>query len=706
MVTGIPEQWPRDPDERSLARLEWLRRLGDGWRDFDESALRGLVALLREEVELHDRRYYVYDRPLVPDADYDFEFRLLETIEQAHPELQDPNSPTQRVGAPPRDGMQKLRHDTPMLSIDDAFSDEEVVAFEERALRALGLETPPWHYAVEVKLDGLACNLVYVNGRLASAATRGDGIVGEDVTANIRTIRSVPLQLFGDDLPTHVEIRGEVIMTHDAFRQVNAELEAAGQAPFVNPRNAAAGSLRQLDPEVTRRRRLSFYAYGCGLWAGGNPPDSHFVLLDQLHQWGVPVNPYRDRVDTLAEAIAWFHEMEQRRASLPFDIDGVVIKVDEMDWWTQLGTTARSPRWVIARKFQPEEATTTLLNVRFQVGRTGKVTPVAELEPVFVGGVTVSNATLHNRDEMNRFGTLHVGDRLVVRRAGDVIPEIVRRVAEGDGPEIHFPDACPECGTPLVQQGAYDLCPNRTGCPAQIRGRLLHWASRHAMDIDLLGDKTVDALLDAGLVDDLADLYRLTPEQLQQLPLFAEKKAQALVDAIAASKHRTMDRFIYALGIRHVGRETARLIAARIQEPRELFDKPESWYEDIDGIGPEIARSCASFFASEDNRALVERLLEVGVAPEPTRVEVVADSDLAGKTIVFTGALEHMTRDQAKDLARQLGAKASGSVSKKTDLVVAGPGAGSKLAKAEQLGIEIWDEARFLEAVRAAGIDI
>jgi DNA ligase (NAD+) len=692
-----------DESRRSRERLDYYRSLGDGWRRLPQADVERLVRELREEIRLHDRRYYIDDRPLIADADYDFEFRLLRALESAFPNLVDPDSPTQKVGGAPREGFVKVPHGQPMLSIEDLFSDEELTAWEQRALRALAVGKPTWAYACEAKLDGVACNLTYVQGRLVLAATRGDGFVGEDITANVRTIRTLPLRLSGHDLPERIEIRGEVVMTRKAFARLNAALEMADEPTFANPRNAAAGSLRQLDPAVTRARELNFFAYGIGE-CKGKLPRGHHEILERIGEWGVPINPERALAANLDAVRGFVADLGRRRAELPFDIDGVVIKIDDTSLWTELGATARTPRYVAARKYPPEEATTTLRSVRFQVGRTGKVTPVAELDPVRVGGVTITNATLHNRSEMERFGTLHVGDRLVVRRAGDVIPEIVRRIAVGNGARINFPTHCPMCGTELVEDGALQRCPNSKGCREQQVGALLHWASRDAMDIRALGDKTAELLIEHRLVSTPADLYALRAEQLVDLPLFGSKKAALLIDAIAASRHRDLDRLIFALGIRHVGREAARALAQRVGSLSELVGRDAAYFETIPGIGPEIARALAAYFSDPQTVKFLAALVAAGVAPRHGPTNAALPPLFAGKTVVFTGALDHFTRESAQNLIRRLGGRAATSVSRNTDLVVAGHGAGSKLAKAEELGVEVIDEKAFLKRLQDAGV--
>ncbi len=715
MMTAVSSQLPcrqylmpdtaNDNDRRSLDRLARYREMGDRWQELATDDAAGLIAELRNELRLHDRRYYIDDRPLLPDADYDFEFRLLQQLEERFPEHQTDDSPTVRVGGAPRESFVKVEHRSPMRSIEDAFDDDDVRAFEQRALRLLELDTPGWSYVAEVKLDGLAINLVYEQGKLTSAATRGDGQVGEDVTANARAIRSIPLLLAGSDVPDIIEVRGEVVMPRAAFDAMNQRLADNGEDPYVNPRNAAAGSLRQLDPDITRQRDLRFYCYGTGI-IEGQQFDRYDQVVEALQSWGVPVNPERCDPTNLDGAMAFFDDIGTRRSELPFEIDGVVIKINELAIQQELGTTARAPRFALARKFEPEEATTRLDSIRFQVGRTGKVTPVAELDPVFVGGVTVSNATLHNRDEMARHGALAPGDLLVVRRAGDVIPEVVRRVSESGKPPIPFPATCPSCGTPIVDEGGLQFCDNNLECPAQVRASLIHWASRRALDVRILGEKTVDLLLEHELVRRIPDLYRLDRADLLQLPLFGDKKADLLLAALDQSRTAPLERFLFALGIRHIGREVARVIATRAGDLSGVMALNHDQLLDLDGIGPEIATSLVNWLGTEANRAMINDLTQLGFAPQPVAVPQSGDGIFAGLTIVFTGSLETVSRDQAQEIARRLGGQATSSVSRKTDLVVAGPGAGSKLAKAEKLEIPVIDEQEFLQRVRSTGIEI
>jgi len=695
--------------QKSLARVETYRKLAQHAETLTWAQATETVDMLRDEIQQHNRRYYREAAPIISDADYDMLFRLLQRIEQQFPELADPNSPTQQVGSRPAATFQKRRHLQPMQSIDDVFDDDELRAFEARAKRALGLapdQPPPWHYAAEAKLDGIAANLLYVDGQLVAAATRGDGRVGEDITANIKQVDNVPLRLTGDTRPNRVEIRGEVIMTKAKFTQLNEALAANGEPTFANPRNAAAGSLRQLDPSVTQRRELTFYAYGTGA-ADQSIADTHGGVLAALKAWDVPVNPEPEQKHfaDLDEVIACYHAISERRNALAFEIDGLVIKIDELAYWRELGSTARAPRYMAARKFPPAEATTRLQAVRFQVGRTGKVTPVADLEPVPIGGVTITHASLHNGSELARHA-LHPGDVVIVRRAGDVIPELIHNTGGGHGSRIAMTPNCPSCGTTLVHEGALEFCPNRLACPAQLRGALIHWASRPAMDIRQLGPKTIDALLAATLINDVADLYQLRQQDVETLPLFAKRKAERLIEGIANSKRQPAERVLFALGIRHVGREVARTVCTVVNDLRELADSSIETLTRIDGIGPEISTSIHDFMHVSHNQTLLDRLAEAGVRMQTDAGNTpIVDSPLAGKRVVFTGTLEQATREEAQGLVRRLGGQPTGSVSKTTDLVVAGPGAGSKAAKAEQLGVEIISEASFWRLVESAQAD-
>ncbi len=655
------------------------------------------IARLREEIIEHNRRYHVLDDPLITDAEYDRLLRRLQELERAHPELVVPDSPTQRVGAVVQGAFASVRHELPMLSLDNAFSEQDLRDFDRRVRERLAQPDAAIEYACEPKLDGIAVNLRYEQGRLVSAATRGDGSTGEDITANIRTLASVPLCLHGSGWPAVLDVRGEVFMPHAGFEAFNARARAAGEKPFVNPRNAAAGSLRQLDPRITAQRPLQWYAYGIGSVDGGRLPDRHSEILQALKGWGCPVNPETRVVQGVEACLAYYQALQQRRAALPYDIDGIVFKVNRLDLQQRLGFVSRAPRWAVAHKFPAQEEMTCLLGVEFQVGRTGALTPVARLEPVFVGGVTVSNATLHNMDEVERLG-VRIGDTVIVRRAGDVIPQVAGVVPErrpAGAPGIRLPAQCPVCGSAVSRDPgeAVARCSGGLVCPAQRKEAIKHFAARRAMDIGGLGDKLVDQLVDAGLVHAVPDLYRLQPDALAALERMGEKSAGKLLAAIAASRHTTLPRFLFALGIREVGEATARSLALHFGSLDALQAADEAALQAVPDVGPVVARHVAGFFANERNRLIIKELLALGVQwPAVGRAQ---GRPLDGKTCVLTGTLQSMSRDEAKERLQALGASVAGSVSARTDFVIAGPGAGSKRAKAESLGLRILDEAAF-----------
>ncbi|SFC93416.1 DNA ligase (NAD+) [Thiohalospira halophila DSM 15071] len=658
----------------------------------DDPAAR--VRELREAIDYHNYRYYVLDDPEIPDAEYDRLLRELQELEAAHPELVTADSPTQRVGAAPVSELGEVAHEIPMLSLANAFSEEELAAFDERLRRELGVETIT--YAAEPKLDGLAVSLLYVDGELVRGATRGDGTTGEDVTHNVRTIGAIPLRLRGEDWPRRLEVRGEVYMSHAGFQQLNEDRRAAGEEPFVNPRNAAAGSLRQLDPRITARRPLAFYAYGTGVSEGGEIADSHHESLQRLRDWGLPVSDEVQRAEGMAACIDYFRRMGERRASLAFDVDGVVFKVDDRARRERLGFVARSPRWAIAAKFPPEEELTTLRAVEWQVGRTGALTPVARLDPVFVGGATVTNATLHNEDEIRR-KDVRIGDTVTVRRAGDVIPEVVgvvesRRPEGAEAPQR--PDHCPVCGSEVVRlEGeAVARCTGGLYCPAQRRAALEHFASRRAMDIDGLGEKVIQQLVERELVRDVADLYHLDAATLEGLDRMAEKSAANLVAALEASRETTLPRFLFALGIREVGEATAAGLARHFGTLERLMAADEEELQQVPDVGPVVAESVATFFRQPHNREVIQHLIDAGVHWQEAEPDT-GPKPLEGLTVVLTGTLAERTRDEAGAALEALGAKVTSSVSKKTDYVVAGEAAGSKREKAEELGITILDDA-------------
>ncbi|KGE03419.1 NAD-dependent DNA ligase LigA [Pseudohaliea rubra] len=657
------------------------------------------AAELRETLERWNYQYHVLDQPSVPDAEYDRALRELQMLEAQHPSLLRPDSPTRRVGAEPLAAFASVRHEQPMLSLDNAFSDEEFEQFYRRVLDRLGTPEAALDFACEPKLDGVAVSLLYRAGALVRAATRGDGTTGEDITDNVATIRSVPLRLRGSGYPAELEVRGEVYMLHEGFAQLNREAAARGEKGFVNPRNAAAGSLRQLDSRVTAQRPLQLCCYGVGQVSGGTLPDNHWKLMQRLHDWGLRINSESALVTGIDGCFDYYRRLEARRADLPYAIDGIVYKVNDLALRGRLGYVARAPRWAIARKFPAEEELTRLLAVEFQVGRTGAITPVARLEPVFVGGVTVSNATLHNLDEVERLGVL-VGDTVIVRRAGDVIPQLVSVVAERrpeDATPIVPPTACPVCGSAVEREegGAVLRCLGGLVCPAQRMAALRHFASRRAMDIDGLGDKLVEQLVKRGLVETVDDLYGLRRDDLRTLDRMGEKSADNLLAALEKSKLTTLPRFLYALGIREVGEATARSLANAFGSYEALAEASEERLLAVDDVGPVVADHLRQFFDDCATQAVVRALRKAGV--HWSEIEATADrAPLAGQTWVVTGKLERMTREEAGAALQALGARVAGSVSAKTHTLVAGPGAGSKLAKAEALEVPIIDEAAFL----------
>ena len=662
---------------------------------------------LEKDLERWNYEYYVLDAPSVPDSEYDKAFQELSDLEKKYPQLKSAASPTERVGGAARSDLAKVKHAVPMLSIhtETDFEAEGARAFDDRVRKGLGLSEsdPEVEYDVELKFDGLAMNLRYEKGVLVSAATRGDGLVGEDVTANVKTIRTVPLQLPAG-VPDVLEVRGEVIMHKADFERLNDEQKMEGHKPFVNPRNAAAGCLRQLDPKVTAKRKLSFYAYGLGE-VSAPLALTHSGTLDCLQKWGFPVASQR-RVVKGWKALAEFHDwVKSIRQTLPFEIDGVVYKVNSLAEQNELGFISREPRWACAHKYPPEEALTVVEDIDVQVGRTGKLTPVARLKPVFVGGVTVSNATLHNEDFIAELG-LKIGDTVVVRRAGDVIPEVVRVLPErrtGAEKDFVMPDHCPVCGSETFrdEEEKDTRCTGGLFCPAQRRESLVHFASRLALNIDGLGEKVIDQLLEAGLIQTPADLYRITEEKLLTLERFGKKSATNLVEAIEKSKETTLARFIYALGIRHVGESTARDLAQHFRSLEALMSADADALLKVNDVGEVIAQSIIHFFEEPHNRHVIENLLDLGVHwPTP---EASAVNDLvSGKTFVLTGTLPSMGREEAKALLLAQGAKVASSVSKKTDYVVAGAEAGSKLEKAQALGVAVIDEAKMLEMLKGA----
>ena len=670
-----------------------------------EAELQQRLAELRREIEQHNYRYYILDEPQVPDAEYDRLLQQLRELEAAHPEWVTPDSPTQRVGTAPADEFAEVRHRVPMLSLDNAFSADDVLNFDRRVRERLGREGAV-RYSAEPKLDGLAISVIFERGVFVRAATRGDGATGEDVTANVRTIRSMPLRLRGA-APALVEARGEVFMPVAGFERLNAEAAARGEKMFVNPRNAAAGSLRQLDPQVTAARPLEIFFYGLGAQEGLDLPARHSDILALLAKWGLRVCPETRTVEGAEGCLDYYRQIGARRASLAYQIDGVVYKVDELAAQTTLGFVARAPRWAVAHKFPAEEALTRLRDVEFQVGRTGALTPVARLEPVFVGGVTVSNATLHNMDEVLR-KDVRIGDTVVVRRAGDVIPEVARVMLgrrPADARSIVMPAACPVCASPVQREGdeAVARCTGGYRCSAQRKERLRHFASRRALDIEGLGEKLVEQLVDAGLAQSPADLFMLSRQSLAELDRMGEKSADNLLRAIERAKSTTFARFLFALGIRDVGEATAANLATHFGSLEALMQADLHRVQQAPDVGPVIAARVVEFFADPANRVVLERLQVAGVNWPAPRVIAADGAPLAGLTFVLTGTLESMAREAAEDALRALGAKASGSVSAKTSYLIAGRDAGSKLRKASDLGVPILDEAalqRILETKR------
>ncbi|MBT3027395.1 MAG: NAD-dependent DNA ligase LigA [Candidatus Thiodiazotropha sp. (ex Ctena orbiculata)] len=662
------------------------------------------IESLREEINYHNRQYYVFDDPKISDAAYDRLLRELTQLESAYPQLVTPDSPTQRVGDKPLEGFDEVVHRLPMLSLDNAFDEAEMGEFERRIRDRLKLDgDEAIRYLAEPKLDGLAVNLRYEQGKLVQAATRGDGSRGEDVTSNVRTIKAIPLSLQGDDWPGILEVRGEVFMPHAGFEALNRRARETGEKGFVNPRNAAAGSLRQLDPRLTAKRPLSFYAYGLGEVVPAPIAEQQSASIRRLQQWGLPISPLQDVVTGVDGCIDYFQRIVQQRDELAYDIDGVVFKVDELELQQQLGFVSRAPRWAIAYKFPAQEETTQVEAIEFQVGRTGAITPVARLAPVFVGGVTVSNATLHNMDEVMR-KDVRPGDRVIVRRAGDVIPEVVSVVAEkrqAGARRVSLPTACPVCGSDIIKpEGeAVARCSGGLYCPAQRKQALKHFASRKAMDIEGLGDKLVDQLVEQELVDTPADLFDLTLAQLSALERMAEKSAQNLLQALEKSRSTTLERFLFALGIREVGEATAQSLANQFTSLDAIEEADEESLQETPDVGPIVAAHIHTFFRQPHNREVIGQLLAAGIHWPAVEREPVEDRPLSGKTVVITGTLS-MPRDEIKQILQGLGAKVTGSVSKKTDYLLAGDAAGSKLAKAEKLDIAILDEAALQDLLR------
>ena len=656
------------------------------------------------ELNQHNHRYYVLDNPSVPDSEYDRQMRKLQDMEVSHPDIATEDSPTQRVGGMALQSFSQIKHGLPMLSLDNAFSDAELQDFERKVKDRLN-QTTDIEYVCEPKLDGAAVSILYRDGVLVYGATRGDGNVGEDITANVRTIKSVPLKLQGDNIPHLLEVRGEIYLPKVGFDALNEAARAVGGKTFVNPRNAAAGSLRQLDSKVTASRPLEMCAYSVGQYQAERTPTTHQDMLQALCGWGFKLNDYVETVTGVDACADYYQRLAKRRNKLPYDIDGIVYKVNELALQERLGFVAKAPRWAIARKFPAQEEMTQLLGVEFQVGRTGAITPVARLDPVFVGGVTVSNATLHNRDEIERLG-VRIGDVVIIRRAGDVIPQIAKVVLEKrplDAEVIVFPERCPVCQSSVQRNTgeAVARCSGGLFCGAQIKEAIKHFASRKAMDIDGLGDKLVELMVDKAIIFSVADLYELDESRLVGLERMAEKSVANLVAAIDVSKETTLAKFLYALGIREVGEATAQTLANNFGAIEMIAQSSVEELLEIDDIGPVVARHIANFFRNPDNLSIIEALRNAGVKWPDIDLLSQGAQPLKGQTWVLTGGMQVMSRAEAKDALQALGAKVASSVSAKTSQVVAGPGAGSKLTKAEKLGIAVMDEAELMAFLSA-----
>lgn len=662
------------------------------------------VHRLRDKINYHNYRYYVLDDPEIPDAEFDKLFRELQSLEHQYPDLVTEDSPTQRVGAAPLKEFGEVKHKVPMLSLANAFDEEELTGFGKRISEILGKKITDIEFIAEPKLDGLAVNIRYENGKLVQGSTRGDGERGEDITQNIRTIKSIPLSLVGKKIPDVLEVRGEVFMSKQGFNALNRSQEKAGAKTFANPRNAAAGSLRQLDSSITATRPLEFYAYGVGEVKNGNIGKSQDDLLQHLKQWGIRISPEVKVVKGIKGCLSYYEKITPRREKLNYEIDGVVYKVNLFSQQEELGFVSRAPRWAIAHKFPAQEAMTTINAIDVQVGRTGILTPVARLEPVEVGGVTVTNATLHNQDEIERLD-VRVGDTVVIYRAGDVIPKVDRVIRErrpAKTRKFRMPAKCPECDSEVerIEDEAATRCTGGLFCPAQRKNSIKHFNSRRAMDIDGVGDKLVDQLVDKGLIEDAADQYSLTVDQLAGLERMAKKSAENVINALEKSKVTSFARFIYALGIRDVGEATAQNLAQHYEDLDAVMKADEESLQQVTDIGPIVAHHIVSFFKQQHNKDVIKKLLKAGINWPTVSRGTTKDSPVAGKTMVITGTLSSMKRDELKSLLQELGAKVTGSVSKNTDYVVVGADPGSKYDKAQKLGIEILDEAAVLKLIK------
>lgn len=666
-------------------------------------SLQQQIDTLRQDLRRYEYEYHVLDNPTIPDAEYDRLFHQLKALEAAHPELITADSPTQRVGAKPLSGFAQIRHEIPMLSLDNAFSDEEFYAFVKRIEDRLIRLPEPLTFCCEPKLDGLAVSILYVNGVLTQAATRGDGTTGEDITANIRTIRNIPLQLLMDNPPARLEVRGEVFMPHAGFERLNQQALEKGEKTFANPRNAAAGSLRQLDPKITSKRPLVLNAYGIGIAEGVDLPNTHYDRLQWLKSIGIPVNPEIRLCNGTDEVLDFYRDIQNKRSSLGYDIDGTVLKINDIALQEKLGFISKAPRWAIAYKFPAQEELTRLNDVEFQVGRTGAITPVAKLEPVFVAGVTVSNATLHNGDEIERLD-IAIGDTVVIRRAGDVIPQIIgvlhdRRPA--DARPIVFPETCPVCDSAIVRiEGeAVARCTGGLFCAAQRKEALKHFVSRKAMDIDGVGGKLIEQLVDRELVHTPADLFKLDLTTLTRLERMGAKSAENALASLEKAKNTTLARFIFALGIREVGEATALNLANHFKTLEALQNADLEALKQVPDVGEVVANRILAFWHEPHNVAVVNDLIAQGVHWETVETKEVTENRFKGKTVVLTGTLTQMGRNEAKALLQEMGAKVSGSVSAKTDFVIAGDAAGSKLTKAQELGVTVLTEEEFLAQI-------
>ena len=682
------------------------------------------AAALRSAIDDANHRYYVLDDPSIPDAEYDRLMRELEALEAAHPELATPDSPTRRVGARASGGFAQVEHALPMLSLSNAFTDEEAAAFVRRIAQTLGRDESKLVFSAEPKLDGLAISLRYEDGVFVQGATRGDGAVGEDVTANLRTVKAIPLKLRGDDWPGVLEVRGEVYMPKAAFEAFNERARKRGERTLANPRNGAAGSLRQLDPAITASRPLAFYAYAIGEVRGGKLPPSHLETLKRLREWGLPVSPQVERAEGLDGLLDYYRRMGAQRDALPYDIDGVVYKLDRYDQQNEMGFVSRAPRWALAHKYPAQEKDTIVESIEINIGRTGAATPFAVMQPVQVGGVTVTKATLHNMDQVARLD-VRAGDTVIVRRAGDVIPEVVRVNLERRPPGAkpwRMQKHCPVCGSAIVREEGEVVarCTGGLVCAAQRTQAIAHFASRRAMDIDGLGERYIEDLIAFDYLHSPADLYKLTVDDLLAMKRRGEERdglvpetvkagkiatkwAENLIEAIEASKFTTFERFLYALGIPEVGEATAKTLARHFGSLEVLMHAGEADLTEVSDVGPIMAGHIAAFFAEPRNRSVIAALQKAGVHWKESAPQRKAEGPLAGQTVVLTGGLSSLTRDEARDKLEALGAKVAGSVSKKTSFVVAGEAAGSKLEKAEALGVEVWDEAKLLALLKSHG---